>query len=47
MDGKTVINQIAEHNTQEIDVSALKKGIYMIAIETQNGQFLQSKFIKN
>ena len=47
MDGKTILNRLANENELELDVSAFVNGIYIITVETQNGQFLQSKFIKN
>lgn len=47
MDGKTILNRNMNESASEIDVSTFVNGIYLITAETQNGQFLQSKFIKN
>ena len=47
MEGIIVVNKHSTDDTEEIDVSSLKNGIYLITVETQNGEFLQSKFIKN
>jgi|SRR6218665_1585162 len=47
MDGKTIFSQKSNENESRIDVSTFVNGIYLISVETQNGQFLQSKFIKN
>lgn len=47
MDGKMILSRETEDNTSQIDVSAFINGLYLITVETQNGQLLQSKFIKN
>ena len=33
--------------TERLDISAFKKGTYIINIETRNGKILKDKFIKN
>jgi hypothetical protein len=47
MDGKTVLNRSLQGTVEDIDVSGFRQGVYLIVVETQDGQILQSKFVKN
>jgi hypothetical protein len=47
MDGKTVMAHNLNTNIEEIDISQLKQGVYLIIVETQDSKTLRSKFIKN
>jgi len=45
--GKLIINQKSNANQNQIDVSALDKGIYFLKVKTQSGLQSVVKFIKN
>ncbi|SCY37515.1 T9SS type A sorting domain-containing protein [Flavobacterium caeni] len=47
IDGKTVFVKNELSRLEEMDVTAFKQGVYIVRIETQSGQILQTKFIKN
>jgi hypothetical protein len=47
MDGKKMIDQKVYGNQQNVDVSGLSDGIYIISVETKDEKILRTKFIKN
>lgn len=47
LDGKTIIIEVFSAASRDMNVGNFADGMYLITVETQNGQFLQSKFIKN
>jgi Secretion system C-terminal sorting domain len=47
MDGKLMMKQQLNSNTNDADVSGYANGIYLISVQTTDGKILKSKFVKN
>ncbi|WP_343623190.1 3-coathanger stack domain-containing protein [Flavobacterium lindanitolerans] len=46
IDGRTIFSKILKTNSYEIDLSNYKNGIYIVTIQTSNGNIFTSKLIK-
>jgi len=47
LDGKVILNQNVNSNSEQIDVSSYSKGMYLITVQTDEGKTINKKFIKN
>ncbi len=47
VDGKLILNKVINSNSEQIDVSGFRNGLYLVTVETDDGKSIVSKFIKN
>ncbi|WP_298156555.1 M43 family zinc metalloprotease [Flavobacterium sp.] len=47
IDGKEVLNQITDGTSYQLNVSNFSRGIYIVSIETEKGEIISKKLIKN
>jgi hypothetical protein len=47
IEGKEILNQITDSNSYQLNVSNFSRGIYIVSIETEKGELISKKLIKN